>query len=259
MTTVREIEACLFELAPKTLAQSWDNVGLLVGETGAAVQKVLVALDITAQVVREAADLGCGLIVAHHPVMNCAWHPVQTIRDDDAQGRLLMDLLRSGIAAVCMHTNLDAAAGGVNDALAATLGLTGAVPAEENGIERIGTLPFPMELEQFLSHVKERLDANGLRYTGGGRSVCRVAVGGGACGDFFARAAALGCDTFVTADVKYNQFLDAAELGMNLIDAGHFPTENVVCPVLAETIRSRFPELEVVISRRHREVIRYFL
>ena len=259
MATVKEIEACLYEMAPKELAQSWDNVGLLVGETERTVQRVLVTLDITAQVVREAAALRCDLIVAHHPVMNCAWHPVQSIRDDDPQGRLLMALLQEHIAAICMHTNLDAARGGVNDVLAAALGLIGAAPAEENGIERIGVLPAPMPLEQFLPHVKERLQANGLRYADGGRPVHRAAVGGGACGDFFTRAAALGCDTFVTADVKYNQFLDAAELGLNLIDAGHFPTEDVVCPVLAEALRGRFPELEVVKSRQHREIIQYFV
>ena len=258
MTAAREIESYLFELAPHDLAQSWDNVGLLVGRTEAAVQKVLVALDITGEVVREAAERGCDLIVAHHPVMNCAWHPVQSVRDDDLQGRLLMDLLQKQIAAICMHTNLDAARGGVNDALAAALGLVDAAPAEKDGIERIGTLPSPVPLERFLPHVKERLGANGLRYADGGKSVCRVAVGGGACGDFFAQAAALGCDTFVTADVKYNQFLDAAEMGINLIDAGHFPTEDVVCPVLVEALRSRFPDLAVVKSQQHREVIQYF-
>ena len=258
MTTVREIESCLYELAPRDLAQSWDNVGLLVGETEAAVRRVLVSLDITAQVVQEAADLRCDLIVAHHPVMNCAWRPVQSIRDDDPQGRLLMALLQNRMAAICMHTNLDAARGGVNDALAAALGLSEAAPAEEMGIERTGFLAAPMPLEQFLPHVKERLHANGLRYADGGRPVYRVAVGGGACGDFFVQAAALGCDTFVTADVKYNQFLDAAELGLNLIDAGHFPTEDVVCPVLVEAIRGHFPEVEVLKSQRHREVIQYF-
>ena len=259
MIRVRDIEGYLFELAPRGLAQSWDNVGLLVGEAGRVVKRVLVSLDITAQVVREAQDLCCDLIVAHHPVMNCAWHPVQSIRDDTSQGRLLRALLQNHIAAICMHTNMDAARGGVNDALAAALGLTGTAPAEENGIERIGTLPSPMPLEQFLPHIKGCLSANGLRYAVGGNPVHRVAVGGGACGDFFIRAMELGCDTFVTADVKYNQFLDAAELGLNLIDAGHFPTEDVVCHVFVEELHRHFPELDVTKSRQHGEVIQYFV
>ena len=232
MTTVRDIESYLFELAPKELAQSWDNVGLLVGEALRPVKKVLVTLDITAQTAREAIDLGCDLIVAHHPVMNCAWHPVQSVRDDNPQGRLLLTLIENHIAAICMHTNLDAAKNGVNGALAETLGLAEAAPVEENGIERVGSLPEPVPLERFLAHVKASLGANGLRYADGGKPVRRVAVGGGACGDFFQQAAALGCDTFVTADV--------------------------VCPVVIEALRRRFPTLEVVKSRRHREIIQYF-
>ena len=259
MPTVREIESYLYELAPRELAQSWDNVGLLVGESQHPVKRVLVSLDITRQVVREAADLSCDLIVAHHPVMNCAWHPVQSVCDDNPQGQLLLTLIRHHVAAICMHTNLDAARGGVNDALATVLGLEAAEPAEENGIERIGTLPSPVALDQFLIQVKESLHANGLRYTDGGKQVHRVAVGGGACGDFFGRAAALRCDTFVTADVKYNQFLDAEELGLNLIDAGHFPTEDVVCPVLIRALQERFPGLEIRKSQSHREIIQYFL
>ena len=259
MTTAREVERFLFERAPKSLAQSWDNVGLLVGEAWRPVKKVLVSLDITAQVAREAADLGCDLIVAHHPVMNCAWHPVQSVCDDNPQGRLLISLVQNHIAAICMHTNLDAAKGGVNDALAAALGLQGAESTEENGIERIGTMPEAMSLASFLVRVKTALRPNGMRYVDGGRQVYRVAVGGGACGDFFAEAAAQGCDTFVTSDLKYNQFLDAAELGLNLIDAGHFPTEDVVCPVLVEALRRQFPALEIVKSRRHGEVIQYFM
>ena len=259
MPTVKEIEAYLYELAPKDLAQSWDNVGLLVGVVEQPVNRVLVALDVTMQVVQEARELGCGLIVAHHPVMNCAWHPVQSLRNDDLQGRLLCTLVQNQIAAICMHTNMDAAAGGVNDALAAALGLIDAVPVEERGIERVGTLPAPASLNDFLVHVRNALHPNGLRYADGGHPVHRVAVGGGACGDFFNQAAALGCDTFVTADVKYNQFLDAAELGLSLIDAGHFPTEDVVCPVMAEALKRRFPDLEVLKSQRHREVIQYFV
>ena len=139
MTTVREIESFLYGWAPRELAESWDNVGLLVGDPEAAVERVLVALDITPQVAEEALERGCQLIVAHHPVMNCAWHPVQTVRADDRQGRTLTALLRGGVAAICMHTNLDAAEGGVNDILAEKLGLTQPEMLTEEKIGRIGT------------------------------------------------------------------------------------------------------------------------
>lgn len=121
MPTVREIEEALFTMAPKAGAMEWDNVGHLVGDPEAQVSRVLVALDITQAVAEEAVAAGCQLIVSHHPVMNCNWNPVQTLRPDDPQGYLLLTLLQNHVAAVCMHTNLDVAQGGVNDALAQAL------------------------------------------------------------------------------------------------------------------------------------------
>ena len=168
MTTVREIESFLYGWAPRELAESWDNVGLLVGDPEAAVERVLVALDITPQVAEEALEHGCQLIVAHHPVMNCAWHPVQTVRADDRQGRTLTALLRGGVAAICMHTNLDAAEGGVNDILAEKLGLTQPEMLTEEKIGRIGTLKCEIPLVEFTHSVIELLGCNGLRYVDAG-------------------------------------------------------------------------------------------
>ena len=256
MTTVREIESFLYSWAPRELAESWDNVGLLVGDPEAAVERVLVALDITPQVAEEALERGCQLIVAHHPVMNCAWHPVQTVRADDRQGRTLTALLRGGVAAICMHTNLDAAEGGVNDILAEKLGLTQPEMLTEEKIGRIGTLKCEIPLVEFTHSVIELLGCNGLRYVDAGRPVHRVAVGGGACGCYVPQAVAAGCDTFVTSDLKYNDFLDTE--GLNLIDAGHFPTENVVCPALRDRLQRAFPAVGVLCSTSHsREIIQY--
>ena len=256
MTTVREIESFLYGWAPRELAESWDNVGLLVGDPEAAVERVLVALDITPQVAEEALERGCQLIVAHHPVMNCAWHPVQTVRADDRQGRTLTALLRGGVAAICMHTNLDVAEGGVNDILAEKLGLTQPEMLTEEKIGRIGTLKCEIPLVEFTHSVIKLLGCNGLRYVDAGRPVHRVAVGGGACGCYIPQAVAAGCDTFVTSDLKYNDFLDTE--GLNLIDAGHFPTENVVCPALQERLAKAFPAVDVLCSTSHsREIIQY--
>lgn len=100
------------------------------------------------------------------------------------------------------------------------------------------------------------LGCNGLRYRDCGKPVHRIAVGGGACGDYIQNAIALGCDTFVTSDLSYHEFLDT--VGLNLIDAGHFPTENVVCPVVAKRLKEAFPAAEVVLSAKHTsEVIQY--
>ena len=116
---------------------------------------------------------------------------------------------------------------------------------------RVGRLPESMALSDFLPYVADRLRANGLRYVDGGRPVQKLAVCGGSGGSMLELAAQKGCDTFVTADVKYDRFLAAKELGVNLIDADHFCTENVIIPVLYEKLRAQFPVLTFAVSRVH--------
>ena len=257
MPTAGKLESALFAWAPKALAAEWDNVGLLVGDPGREVRRVIVALDATADVIDEAVETGAELIVSHHPIMNCAWHPVQTVRTDDRQGRDLSVLLRHDIAVICMHTNLDAARGGVNDVLAERLGLRELQPLSEDGIGRIGMLESEKGLAEFMVSVVKSLSCSGLRYRSAGKPVRKVAVGGGACGGSIPLAIAAGCDTFVTADLKYNDFLDHDEL--NLIDAGHFPTEDPVCEAVAAYLRALFPELDIVKSASHREAMQYYM
>ena len=259
MPTVREIEQVLFALAPGEAAMEWDNVGHLLGDPDQAVERVLVALDITEGVADEAIASGCQLVVAHHPVMNCRWTPVQNIRDDTFQGHLFLKLLRNNVSAICMHTNLDIAWGGVNDALAQRLELVDPGPLCENGLGRVGEYPESVALADYVRFVCQALGCNGLRYADAGKPVRRVAVGGGACGEFEDDAIRAGCDTFVTADLSYHQFLDAAGKGINLIDAGHFPTEDPVCEKVITYLTDRFPELAVSKSASHKEVIQYYV
>ena len=113
-------------------------------------------------------------------------------------------------------------------------------------------------LEDFLSHVKQSLNAPGLRYAPAGNKVHQVAVGGGACGGEWPAALKAGCDTFVTSDVRYNDFWDARDAGLTIIDAGHFYTENPVCGYLADTVHAAFPDLKVVISRTHRDCVKFY-
>ncbi len=262
MVTVNEIYRSIDEKAPFSLQEDFDNAGFLVGRGEQAVKKVLVSLDITEPVVEEARRLGAQLIVAHHPVI---FYPAKSITDADPTGRILLGLTEGHIAAICAHTNLDAVEGGVNDALARALGLTGIRMLRQEGVDRFGRpygigragIVMEMTLSEFSAVVKTALRANGVRAADGGRPVHCVAVGGGACADMMGDALALGCDTFVTSDVKYNGFLDAAAMGLNLIDAGHFPTEDVVCPVLRDWLNGAFPELEISISQEHREVTIY--
>lgn len=256
MTRVCDIEKMLYDWAPRDLALEWDNVGLLVGDSGAEVRKVLVSLDVTEAVAAEAVAIGADLIVAHHPLMNCAWHKVQHVTTDDAQGRTITTLLKNNVSAICMHTNLDAAEGGVNDALAEKLGLQATKPLTDEKIGRVGTLNCEKPLVEFLQDVIKYLGCNGLRYVDCGRPVHRVAVGGGACGDYIPQAIAAGCDTFVTSDLRYHDFLDTTAL--NLIDAGHFPTEDGVCAAVVDYLQKVFPAATVIKTTAHRsEVIQY--
>lgn len=255
MPKVSEIEAALFEIAPRDCAMDWDNVGLLVGVPGREVHKVLVSLDITEDVIVEATQLGADLIVAHHPVV---FHGQKTVTDRDVVGRRILRLVKRSISAICMHTNLDTAPGGVNDTLAECLGLRNVYRLEETGVLRVGNLEEPMALRDFAARVGKTLGCNGVRYADAERPVYQVAVGGGACGEFEDAAIRAGCDTFVTSDLSYHQFLDAKENGINLIDAGHFPTEDPVCHELITYLQYRFPGLQIH-KAKHREVIQYYV
>ena len=259
MVTVQNVYDLIQRKAPFELQMDFDNAGFLVGRADRPVTRVLVALDITEPVVQEAIDCGAQLIVSHHPVMNVRWHEreMQTLRSDTRLGGVLTTLVKNDISAICMHTNLDAADGGVNDCLAKKLGLNDVFLLNDEKIGRIGTLSCEKGLEEFLRDVIELLGCGGLRYCRGSGRVYRVAVGGGACGEYIPQAIAQGCDTFVTSDLRYNDFLDTR--GLNLIDAGHFPTENVVCPAVKAYLEEHFPEVKTVISTSHRDVIQYYL
>ena len=263
MATVKDILTFIETLAPTYMKEEWDHVGLNCGHMDKKVEKILVALDPFETVCEEAAEMEADLLVTHHALL---WTP-GFITDQDAQGRNALFLIERGIACINAHTNLDCAPGGVNDILAKKLGLADVQIIDPKGQDERGR-PYgllrqghvePQNLTQFLLCVKNALGCEGLRYTDGGRPVCKVAVGGGACGSELHRVAAAGCDTFVTADIKYNQFADAKALGINLIDAGHFHTENPVCVYLAQQLREAFPEVTVAMSAWHMDSAKFFL
>lgn len=259
MNTVQEIYQVLQKKAPFQYQLGFDNAGILVGRSSAPVDRILIALDITKAVAEEAVEKGAQLIVSHHPVI---WDGVKQLTDVTPGGDLLLYLAEYGIAAICAHTNLDAVCGGVNDALANALGLTDVKQLCQDGVDeqgnpygigRVGIVP-TQSVEEFAALVKEHLNAACVRLVDGGKPVHRVAVGGGSCGSMLGDVLAAGCDTFVTSDVKYDVFLAAKAQGLNLLDAGHYPTENVVCPVLETWLKEAFPTLQVSISQRHHEV-----
>lgn len=262
MPKVHEIRAALFGAAPEYMKMDWDNVGLMCGHGEQPVTRVLVALDASMAALNEAKECGCELVVSHHPMI---FGGTKTVTDETPTGRALLFAIENGIAVISMHTNLDCAPGGVNDVLARTLGLSEPcvmAPAgtdaqgREYGLLRVGTVPITT-LPRFAAHVKAALSCEGLRYADGGRPVRKVAVGGGSCGSEIAAALRYGCDTLVTADLKYHEFADAAGLGINLIDAGHFQTENPVCAELTRILRQNFEDICVLQSKNHQDATHF--
>lgn len=256
MTKVSDILNFLEEKAPFGLKLDFDNVGHLVGHGEQKVNKILVALDITDEVIEEAVEMGAELIVSHHPLIFFA---IKSVTDGTWVGRRILRMAEKGIAGICMHTNLDAAQDGVNDALMKALG--GDVTEildPVSGIGRIGLLPREISFDQFLEHTKKALSVNGLRYHDAGRTVRRIGCCGGSGGGDLALAAEAGCDCYVTADVKYDQFLEAKSLGISLVDADHFCTENVVVPVLEQWLKEAFPALDVRVSDKHAQTVQFY-
>ena len=250
-------------LAPTAMKYDWDNVGLLCGSRDQDIRKILVALDPFMDACKEAKQVGADMLLTHHPLI---FKGAKSITTDDPVGSCILFLAQNGIAAVNAHTNLDCAPGGVNDVLAETLGLQNIQVVDPLGQDEQGRSygllrkgrTAEMPLEEFLAHVKEKLGTPVLRYVDGGRPVCNVAVGGGSCGDEYGAALRAGCDTLVTADVKYNQFRDAYDLGLNLIDAGHFYTENPAMAPLAAKLQAQFPEIEVIMAKNQADCMKFY-
>lgn len=253
MAKAKDILQFIEALAPTELKMEWDNVGLLCGRGDKEVRKVLVALDPFPHVCDEAVEMGADLLVTHHPLI---FEALKSVTDQTTVGQSIQKLIANDITAINAHTNLDCAEGGVNDTLAQRLELADVSVIGSEHLLRAGS--FTSTLPAFLEHVKTKLGCEGLRYVDGGKPVCKVAVGGGSCGSALPEVIAAGCDTFVTADVKYNQFWDAKAFGINLIDAGHFQTENPVCEVLAEKIQAAFPEIKVILSKNHTDCMKFY-
>ena len=243
--TVRELYAFLNEKIPASLSCTWDNDGLMCcPDPDREVRRVLVALDITAAVVKKATSGGYDVIVSHHPLI---FSPLRAVEPSDPVAKKVIDLLRGGVAAMSFHTRLDAVEGGVNDVLANVLGLCDTTPFGQDGeaIGRIGTLKKTMTLAEFAALVKCATGAEQVLVSDAGRPVCRVAVLGGSGSDDVKAAERAGADTYLSGELKHNWLTDAPERGMNLVAAGHFYTENPVCARLREMIREADAEVQV--------------
>lgn len=224
------------EWAPLEMAESWDNVGLMVGDREQEVDRVLLALDVEPDVIREAERVGAGLILTHHPLL---FHALRQVSAQSREGAMVLELARQRICLAAYHTNLDAAQGGVNDALAAQLGLEAVRPLRGLPMARWGMVP-TCSMETMAHRVQAGLRAPSLRVAGRyPASVDRVAVCGGAGGDALAAAAAEGAQVLVTGELKYHEAQQAAYLGLAVVEAGHFYSERPVLAAMASHLQMR--------------------
>lgn len=264
MLSCQVVMNALERIAPRHLAEDWDNTGLLVGSYAQKVERILVALDVDDIVVAEAIERRADMIVAHHPAI---FRGMKQLRTDLPLGRRLAALLTHGIAVAAAHTNLDITRGGVNDVLAERLGLeklssfitTEQADGSAESLGRIGTLSAPVAIDDFAHSVCKRLGVSHVRLVrAADRPVRRVAVCGGAGADFIDDAVRRGADVYVTGDVKYHDAQRAVEQGMHIIDAGHFGTEVPVLPVLADLLRAELAAehgtVEILVTETQRDV-----
>ena len=239
MVSCQVVMDALERIAPKRLAEEWDNPGLLVGALNQDIRKIMVCLDVSDHVVEQAIQAQADMIVDHHPLI---FRGLKKIRTDLPLGHRLQQLLKHDIAVAAVHTNLDIAVGGVNDVLAKAIGLSKlstfviASQSADGTVEsmgRMGRLPAPMAVHDFAQQVREALPTEHVRLVNAGaRPVRKVALCSGSGAEFIHKAAFMGADAYVTGDVKYHEAQQAVELGMHVIDAGHFGTEFPVVAVL---------------------------
>lgn len=242
---IRELYDYLDEMIPAELSLEGDNDGLMCcPDPDREVRRVLIALDVTGEVADEAVEGIFDLIVSHHPLI---FRPLKSLTPDGGTGKII-NLIRSGISVMSFHTRLDALSGGVNDILADMLGLTDVLPFGKEGemLGRIGRTEYPMGLEEFARRVRGGLGSPGVLVSGCGRMVSSVALLGGDGKDDLKYAKEAGADTYLSGRIGYHEMASADEIGMNLIEAGHFHTEDPVCDRLAELIEEADPAIETV-------------
>ena len=230
------------KIAPFETQESWDNSGFLVGDGNKTVSKVVVALDVTEEVIEEAKEKGANLVISHHPVIFGALKEIHP-------KNIAFIAAEKGIAVISAHTCLDIADGGVNDCLANALGLKNVVKVDDGeGLMRMGELEKELSCTDFVKYVAEKINVGGIKFTSTDKMIKKVAVCGGSGGDLYPFAMNAGADAYVTANIKHNLFLDMRRDGFCVLDAGHFCTENTVIKPLAEKLEKEFTDTEIIVS-----------
>jgi dinuclear metal center YbgI/SA1388 family protein len=256
-----EVIKLMESYAPPRLAEDWDNVGLLVGESERSISKILVALDATDAVIDEAIAVGADLIVTHHPFI---FKAQKSITDCTPLGKKIIKLIKNDIAVYSAHTNLDSAGGGTNATLAELLGLKDVegladiVPEDNAAMGRIGNLDKPVSFSDFVKTVKAVLGAEVLSVSGDlDKTVSRVGICTGKGAGYMAIAKAMGADAYITGDFGYHEGQTAEDLELCVIDGTHYLTEVIVVPVVGKYLSDNLKAVEVVLSKTDAQTLKF--
>lgn len=233
MTSVNKIMKIIDQIAPFETADSWDNVGLLVGNENQVVNRILIALDVSEEVIKEAIDEGFDMIIAHHPII---FSPMKKITTGDRVGRILIEAIQNDIAIIAAHTNLDKVfSNGINRYLADSLVLGKLQILIPEGVHMeyghgiVGTLESALTFDEFILKVKNVFQINHLRVSNvsNDKKIRKVVVASGASSDFINHVLSTQADVFITSDLKYHECQDVIGTNLTLVDVGHFESESI--------------------------------
>lgn len=217
------------KFSPVNLKEDFDNVGLMVGDKSKDVKKILLALDCTESVIEEAKECGANLILTHHPLI---FRKPSSITTDTILGRKIIKLIQNDINLYSAHTNLDSVRDGINDTIVSMLGFTSyeimdkSKISDNAGIGRMVKLDTPMTLEEIIDRCKKTFNLEGLRYAGEiYKKIEKIAIINGSGQSYFESAYRKGADLVITGDTTYHFVSDYCEMGMAILDIGHFKSE----------------------------------
>lgn len=264
MASIGMVTNFLEGIAPLSLQEEYDNAGLITGSPDWEVEGVLCSLDCTPEVVEEAIDCQCNLIVSHHPIV---FRGLKKLTGDSYVVRTLVQAIQNNIAIYSIHTNLDSVLkNGVNERIARVVGLDNYSildPRDDDGVVGfgvVGELERPMNISSFLHHIKNQFGLEVIRYTPVGdiKKVQRIAVCGGSGSFLLPKAIEAGADVLITSDFKYHQFFDA-ENRIVIMDIGHYESEKFTIQLLHELISNNFTNFAAQMTKVNTNPVRYFI
>ncbi len=261
MVKLSKIIDFLNSFAPSYLAEDYDNVGLLVGDKDKEIEKVLITLDADENVVKDAEDKDCDLVISHHPLI---FKPLKRVITDDSTARAIIELIKNDIALVSVHTNFDSVKSGLCDLfldkIADTKNRCAIEGDSENGSGRMAQMKQATPLLEILKRIKEEFSLDNLRYIGNpDKQIAKIAVCNGGGADFLYTANEAGCDLYVSGDFKYHHARFAYENDIALVEVPHYDAEIMFCEYAKNILEKEFKkDLQICVTDKNTDVWKKF-